>query len=127
VITLVRRDGDMLLLAQSARFRRPMFSTLAGFIEAGESAEATLRREVREEVGIEVDNITYFGSQAWPFPNQLMLGYFADYAGGDLTPDPAEISEAAWFTADDLPTVPPPSSIAGRLIQTHCQQVLANP
>ena len=121
VIVLVTR-GEGLLLARNARFPRPMFSTLAGFVEAGESAEETLRREVREEVGVEVGDMRYFGSQAWPFPNQLMLGYFAEYAGGDIRPDPAEIAEADWFLPDRLPPVPPPSSIAGQLIRDHCQR-----
>jgi NAD+ diphosphatase len=123
VITLVTR-GEEMLLAQAARFRRPMFSTLAGFIEAGESAEDTLRREVREEVGIEVDDLTYFGSQPWPFPNQLMLGYFAEYAAGEIRPDDNEIAEARWFHPSELPPIPPSASIAGQLIRHHCREVL---
>lgn len=122
VIVLVTRKEEM-LLARNARFPRPMFSSLAGFIEAGESAEETLRREVREEVGVEVGAIEYFGSQAWPFPNQLMLGYFAEYAGGDICPDQDEIAEANWYHPSDLPSVPPPSSIAGQLIQAHVRRV----
>ncbi|WP_439102394.1 NAD(+) diphosphatase [Congregibacter sp.] len=122
VIMLITR-GDEMLLARNARFPRPMYSSLAGFIEAGESAEDTLRREVREEVGVEVAEIEYFGSQSWPFPNQLMLGYFAEYASGDITPDLDEIAEANWYHPNDLPPVPPPSSIAGQLIQYHCRRV----
>ncbi|MEM1402299.1 MAG: NAD(+) diphosphatase [Pseudomonadota bacterium] len=123
VITLVTK-GDEMLLARNANFPRPMYSTLAGFIEAGESAEATLHREVKEEVGVEVCDLRYFDSQAWPFPNQLMLGFFAEYKSGDITPDGDEIADAQWFHPSDLPPVPPPASIAGRLIQTHCQRVL---
>ena len=123
VIVLVTRGDDM-LLARNARFPRPMYSSLAGFIEAGESVEATLRREVREEVGVDVGAITYHGSQSWPFPNQLMLGFFAEYAGGTVRPDNTEIAEADWFHPRDLPPVPPPSSIAGQLIRHHCQRVL---
>jgi NAD+ diphosphatase len=125
VITLVTRGEDM-LLGRSARFRRPMFSTLAGFIEAGETAEDTLRREVREEVGVEVGDIRYYDSQAWPFPNQLMLGYFADYRSGDITPDRDEIAEADWYHPSNLPPIPPAASIAGRLILHHCRQVLGD-
>jgi NAD+ diphosphatase len=119
VITLVTR-GEHMLLARNARFPRPMYSTLAGFIEAGENAEECLRREVKEEVGVEVGAISYFGSQSWPFPNQLMLGYFAEYTGGEITPDCDEIAEAAWFSAAELPPIPPVSSIAGQLIRHHC-------
>lgn len=122
VIVLITR-GEEMLLARNARFPRPMYSSLAGFIEAGESAEETLRREVREEVGVEVGDIEYFGSQSWPFPNQLMLGYFAEYASGEVTPDLDEIAEANWYHPQDLPPVPPPSSIAGQLIQYHCRRI----
>jgi NAD+ diphosphatase len=115
IIVLVTR-GRRCLLAHSARFPAGRYSALAGFIEAGETAEAALKREVQEEVGIEVDNIRYFASQAWPFPHQLMLGFFADYAGGELRPDGEEILRADWFGVDELPSLPPPFSIARRLI-----------
>lgn len=115
IIVLVTRN-DRCLLAHSSRFPEGRFSTLAGFIEAGETAEGALRREVREEVGIEVDNVRFFASQSWPFPHQLMLGFFADYAGGELTPDGDEILQAEWFGVDDLPDLPPPFSIARQLI-----------
>jgi NAD+ diphosphatase len=93
-----------------------MYSVLAGFVEPGESIEETIEREVREEVGIEVENVRYFGSQPWPFPNSLMLGFTADYAGGELRADPAEIEEAGWYTVDDLPPLPPRVSIARAMI-----------
>ncbi|MBA4501983.1 NAD(+) diphosphatase [Marinobacterium marinum] len=115
IIVLVRR-GNQCLLARSGRFPPGRFSTLAGFIEAGERAEAAVRREIREEVGIEVKNLEFFASQSWPFPHQLMLGFFADYAGGDLIPDGYEIQEAGWFDQDNLPDLPPPFSISRQLI-----------
>ncbi len=118
IIVLVTR-GEELLLARNANFPRPMYSTLAGFIEAGETAEDTLVREVKEEVGVDVDNLRYFRSQSWPFPSQLMLGFFADYAGGDIVCDPSEIADARWFHYRALPQVPPPSSVAGQLIQHY--------
>lgn len=122
IIVLVTRD-EHLLLARHTRYRRPMYSTLAGFIEAGESAEQCLRREVREEVGLEVEGIRYFRSQSWPFPSQLMLGYFADYEGGDICCDPKEIAEADWYHYRDLPPVPPETSIAGQMIRHHVARV----
>jgi NAD+ diphosphatase len=115
VIVLVTR-GEELLLARNANFPQPLYSTLAGFIEAGETAEETLRREVREEVGIEVANLRYFQSQSWPFPNQLMLGFIADYASGEIVCDRIEIADADWFHFTQLPMTPPPSSISGQLI-----------
>lgn len=115
VMVLIRR-GDELLLARSPHFRSGMYSALAGFVEAGETVEFAAVREVREEVGIEIANLRYFRSQPWPFPDSLMLAFFADYAGGEITPDPAEIAEAGWFPIDALPTLPDPVSIARRLI-----------
>jgi NAD+ diphosphatase len=122
IIVLITR-GEEMLLASSPNFPVPMYSTLAGFIEAGETAEQTLIREVREEVNLEVSNIRYFRSQAWPFPNQLMLGYFANYAGGDIICEPTEIADAQWFHHTDLPNIPPRASISGQLIHHHIESL----
>lgn len=115
VIVAVER-GDELLLARNANFPAAFFSVLAGFVEAGESLEETVRREIREEVSIEVKDIRYFGSQSWPFPNSLMVGFTATYASGEIRVDPREVAEAAWFRHDALPRVPPRLSIARKLI-----------
>jgi NAD+ diphosphatase len=95
---------------------------LAGFVEPGESIEEAVVREVKEEVGIEVTNVRYFGSQPWPFPNSLMIGFTADYMGGDLAPEPGEIEDAGWYTADDLPHLPPKISIARAMIDDFVKQ-----
>lgn len=120
MITLVTRGepgpDQQALLARGVQWTVPMFSCLAGFVEPGESLEAAVVREVGEEVGIEVVNPTYFGSQPWPFPNSLMIGFRAEYAGGDIVCDPTEIAEANWYRRDELPMVPPPISIARKLI-----------
>lgn len=115
VIVLIHR-GDEALLARSHRFPAGMYSALAGFVEPGETVEGALVREVEEEVGVRVRNLEYRGSQPWPFPNSLMLGFFAEYAGGEIVPEAAEIEDAAWFRVDALPTIPGPISIANRLI-----------
>lgn len=120
IIVLITR-GEEMLLARNANFPQPMYSTLAGFIEAGETAEETLHREVREEVGVEVTNLRYFQSQSWPFPNQLMLGYFAEYVSGDIVCQPSEIADAGWFHYSELPLIPPASSISGQLIQHYIE------
>lgn len=118
VITLVEHDGK-LLLARSARFKAGMFSAVAGFVELGESLEAAAAREVREEVGVEIADLQYFGSQPWPFGRSLMVGYFARYAGGEILVDGQEIVEAGWFELERLPLLPPPISIARKLIDTY--------
>lgn len=123
VIVLVQR-GDEALLARGTRFPLPFYSTLAGFSEIGESLEETLAREVREEVGVEITNIRYFGSQPWPFPHSLMIGFFADYAGGEIRVDPEEIVDAKWFRRDELPLVPPGLSIARRLIDAWASRAV---
>jgi NAD+ diphosphatase len=118
IIAVTRQiDGvNHLLLARNHRFPTGRYSILAGFVEPGESLEECAGREVMEEVGIQIDNIRYVASQPWPFPNSLMLGFTAAYAGGDLMLEDAEIAEAGWFRADNLPGLPPKPSIARRLI-----------
>ncbi|MEM9905489.1 MAG: NAD(+) diphosphatase [Cyanobacteria bacterium P01_D01_bin.44] len=115
IIVLISR-GDELLLARAPRFREGMYSVLAGFVEPGESLEETVAREVYEEVGIAIKDIRYFGSQPWPFPNSLMIGFTASYAGGEIVIDGEEIEAAAWFTKENLPPVPGKLSIARQLI-----------
>jgi NAD+ diphosphatase len=105
-----------LLLAHSQRFPSKFYSVLAGFVEPGEALEECVQREVFEEVGVRVKNIRYFGSQPWPFPDSLMVAFTAEHAGGEIRVNPAEITDAGWFTADGLPDIPPPISIARRLI-----------
>lgn len=117
IMTLVTR-GRELLLARKAVWPRGRYSALAGFVEPGEMLEDTVARETREEVGVEVADIRYFGSQPWPFPHSLMIAFTAEYAGGVLKPDGVEIEEAQWFDAAALPKLPPGISISRRLIDT---------
>lgn len=116
VITLITRDDGHALLARNANFPMPMFSCLAGFVEPGETLEQAVAREVREEVGIDVGRISYRSSQPWPFPHSLMIGFRAEWTGGEIEVDGVEIAEAAWFSTDDLPAIPPRLSIARHLI-----------
>ena len=122
IITLVTH-GDAMLLARSPRFPAGRFSTLAGFIEPGESAEEAVHREIFEEVGLTVGRIRYYRSQAWPFPHALMLGYFAEAATRRIRIDGVEIADAAWFMPERLPQLPPPYSISRALIETHLAEV----
>jgi NAD+ diphosphatase len=121
MITLVTRgegDEQQALLARGVQWTTPMFSCLAGFVEPGESLEGAVVREVHEEVGVMVREPRYFGSQPWPFPHSLMIGFRAEYESGDIVCDATEIAEAAWFRRDQLPMVPPPISIARKLIDS---------
>lgn len=120
VIMLVTR-GDECLLARHVHHRHAMHTALAGFIEPGENAEQALAREVREEVGLEIGRSSYIGSQSWPFPGQLMLGFLAEWAGGDLRPDRDEIAEAAWFHYSALPEIPPAQTLSGQLIRKFAE------
>ncbi len=107
---------NQILLARNKRFKLPFYSVLAGFVEPGESLEECVQREICEEVGLTVKNIRYFGSQPWPFPNSLMIAFVAEYAEGDIMIDGSEIIDAAWFSKDKLPQIPPTISIARQLI-----------
>ena len=115
VIVLIERD-DSVLLARNATFPRPWFSTLAGFVEPGESLEETVVREVREEVGVEVGDLRYFGSQPWPFGRSLMVGFNARYLSGEIVCDAKEIAEARFFHREAMPDLPMKISIARSLI-----------
>jgi len=126
MIVLVTR-GDELLLARSPRFVPGVYSTLAGFVEPGESAEECVVREVHEEVGIQVGNLQYLGSQGWPFPHSLMLGFHAEYVGGEIVPQPEEIEDARWFAIDQLPPLPMQRSIARYLIDLYVARRLGHP
>ncbi len=117
-IMILITHGRKLLLARKVGWGNTRYSALAGFVEPGETLESTVIRETREEVGVEIKNIRYFGSQPWPFPNNLMIAFTAEYAGGPVTPDGVEIEEAAFFDADELPNLPPGISISRRMINT---------
>jgi NAD+ diphosphatase len=122
IIVLVTK-GEEMLLARNAQWPTGMYSTLAGFVEVGESIEQTVHREVEEEVGLQVDNLNYLGSQSWPFPNSLMLGFHAEYAGGEIICDATEIADAKWFSHDALPNIPPGTAISRWLIDDFIDQV----
>jgi NAD+ diphosphatase len=116
VIVAVVNDAGELLLAHAPRFPKGMYSVLAGFVEPGETFEDAVRREVKEEVNVDVTDIRYFGSQPWPFPDSLMVAFTARYAGGDMRVDNVEITDAGWYRADNLPQIPGKISVARQLI-----------
>ena len=121
IIVLIKK-GDEILLARSPRFPKGMYSVIAGFVEPGETLEEALCREVQEEVGLSVHNIRYFASEPWPFPDSLMIGFTADYAGGEIRIDNNEIVAAGWFDRDNLPQLPAKMSISRALIEEWVHQ-----
>ncbi|CAM3101341.1 NAD(+) diphosphatase [Vibrio rarus] len=117
VIVAVRKDKQI-LLAQHPRHKGNMYTVIAGFLEVGETLEQCVAREVKEETGIDVQNIRYFSSQPWAFPSSMMMGFLADYQAGDVKPDYKELSDAKWFDYDELPEVAPDGTIAKALINS---------
>jgi NAD+ diphosphatase len=124
VIVAITDAEGRLLLAHNRKFKAGVYSLIAGFVEPGESMESAVRREIREEVGCEVENIRYVESQSWPFPDALMVGFTAEYAGGEICPDGAEIADVRFCTPDDLPEIPAFGSIARKLIDQWKQGTL---
>lgn len=116
MMALVWRPGE-LLLGRSPHYAPGMYSALAGFVEAGETLEECVHREVAEEVSVAVQDLRYFGSQSWPFPNNLMVAFTARWTSGEIVPQPGEIEDARWFPIDALPNIPPRFSISGHLIR----------
>ena len=116
MMALVWRPGE-LLLGRSPHYAPGMYSALAGFVEAGETLEECVHREVAEEVAVTVQDLRYYGSQSWPFPNNLMVAFTARWAGGEIVPQPGEIEHAQWFPIVALPKIPPRFSISGHLIR----------
>jgi NAD+ diphosphatase len=121
VITLVT-DGDRVLLARKAGWAPGRYALVAGFVDNGESLEGAVCREVKEEVGVDVTDIRYVGSQNWPFPSQLMIGFVARYAGGEITIDREELEDARWFPRDGLPSGPSRHSIAGFIVEHYARR-----
>ncbi len=116
VIVLITNEDDHILLAKNRNFKHQFYSLIAGFVEAGESLEETVVREIKEEVNIDVDSVRYVLSQPWPFPDSIMLGFCAKYSGGALKPDGDEILDAGWFSRGELPEIPNHGSIARYMI-----------
>jgi NAD+ diphosphatase len=127
IVRIESADGGRVLLARGPQFSPGVYSTIAGFVEPGESLEEAVAREVREEVGVEVSDIRYFGSQPWPYPHSLMVGFTARYAGGELRLQESEVEDARWFGVDDMPLVSPPLSIARALIDDWVRSRGADP
>lgn len=124
VITAILK-GEQILLAHARHFQGNMYSIIAGFVEPGETLEDCVRREIMEEVGIKVRNIRYFGSQQWPFPNSLMIGFVADYDSGEIQVDGEEIVDAGWYGPDNLPVIPSEISIARKIIDWYVNEYSA--
>jgi NADH pyrophosphatase NudC (nudix superfamily) len=123
IIVAIRR-GKEILLARAANFPEKRYGLIAGFVEAGETIEQAVHREVAEEVNLKIKNIQYIKSQPWPFPDSLMLGFTAEYASGEIIIAEDELEHAAWFKTDELPQLPPLSSIAWQLINLTIKNLI---
>lgn len=117
IVAITQKEGKEILLAHNQKFNG-VYSLVAGFVEAGETAEHAVHREILEEVGIKIKNVKYLTSQAWPYPNSLMLAFLAEYDSGNITPNGTEIDDANWFSKDNMPPLPIAGSVAKRIIES---------
>ena len=122
IVRVTRNNSEEVLLVHANNFRRPYYGLVAGFVETGETLEEAVQREVREETGIEISDIHYFGSQPWPYPCGLMVGFTANYASGEIQLQRSELSKGGWFSRDQMPPIPGKASIARRLIDDWMEQ-----
>ncbi|NPE27603.1 NAD(+) diphosphatase [Methanococcoides sp. SA1] len=121
IVVLIEKEKE-LLMARSHHFKEGMYGLVAGFVEAGETIEHAVHREIKEEVGVSIKELSYFGSQPWPFPSSLMIGFTATYESGDIEIDTNEIEDAKWFPLNKVPTPPSKKSITGSLIELFIEK-----
>lgn len=125
VVLVTRKDGEEALLVHAANFKHAdVHALVAGFVETGESLEQCVAREVKEETSLEVDKIRYIGSQSWPFPGQMMVGFTAEYKSGEIRLSDGELTSAGWFTRDNHPRLPSPPSLSRRIIDLWIERRL---
>lgn len=115
ILVLVKKE-DSILLVHARNFKGTFNSLVAGFLETGETLEECVSREVKEETGLDITNISYFGNQSWPYPSGLMVGFIADYAGGEIQLQEEELSSGGFYTFDNLPELPRKLSLARKMI-----------
>ena len=124
IVAITRNDGKELLLAHNRNFEDGFYSLIAGFVEAGESVESAVHREVMEECGIKICNLKYVTSQVWPFPNSLMLAFTAEYDSGTPEPDGVELTDLGWFNSENHPKLPRPGSVAYKVIRQIFHRII---
>ena len=121
IIVLISR-GDEVVLVHAKNFKKPFYGLVAGFVETGETLEEAVVREVKEETSLDIKNITYYASQPWPYPCGLMVGFYAEYAGGEIKLQQSELAYGGWFDRHNLPTIPEKLSLARMLIDHWLEQ-----